>query len=432
MDKSTIIGTTSEQLPDDWKMVPLGDVFKPITVRLNEINGSSQPIPILSMTRAHGLVLQSEKFDKRVASRDTSNYKVVKSGQLVYGFPIDEGVIAILHRYPIGAVSPAYQVWEPISDVDLTFIDYMLKTPFMINAYKMFSSNVVERRRNLAQKDFVRIPIALPPLPEQRAIAHVLSTVRQAIEATENVINAARELKRSMMKHLFTYGPVPVDQADQVPLKETMIGEVPMDWNIMPLGELIREDIKNGAFIKRTQFGSGTPLLNVADTYKDLSVDISQLERVMCLPNDLEMYALHLNDLVFVRSSLKREGVGHCCIVEIINEPSIFDCHLMRVRVQEDKAIPKFLAYFFISPIGKNALISRSKTTTMTTINQSGLASTFAPLPTLSEQEVVSTYLTKIDNKIYAESQQKTALEAIFNSLLHHLMAGKVRVRVSS
>ena len=100
----------------------------------------------------------------------------------------------------------------------------------------------------------------------------------------------------------------------------------------------------------------------------------------------------------------------------------------MRVRVNEDIVIPKFLAYFYLSPIGKNALIARSKTTTMTTINQSGLSSAITPLPSISEQNKILTYLESVDEKIDRETQRKNVLEELFNSLLHYLMTGKIRV----
>jgi type I restriction enzyme, S subunit len=60
------------------------------------------------------------------------------------------------------------------------------------------------------------------------------------VEAQDKIITAARELKKSPMRHLFIYGPVPLDQADQVPLKETEIGPVPEHWEVVQLGEVAR------------------------------------------------------------------------------------------------------------------------------------------------------------------------------------------------
>ncbi|MBN2535146.1 MAG: hypothetical protein JXB88_19850 [Spirochaetales bacterium] len=72
----------------------------------------------------------------------------------------------------------------------------------------------------------------------------MLSTVHEAREKTEAVIQAVRELKKSLMKYLFTYGSVPVEEADKVKLKESGIGMIPEDWEVIDLGNVIT--IKSG------------------------------------------------------------------------------------------------------------------------------------------------------------------------------------------
>ncbi len=89
---------------------------------------------------------------------------------------------------------------------------------------------------------FENLSIPLPPLSEQQKIAGVLSAIQEAKEKTENVIKATKELKKSMMKHLFTYGPVlPAEDTGKVPLKETEIGIIPEHWEVVKLGEIAKQ-----------------------------------------------------------------------------------------------------------------------------------------------------------------------------------------------
>jgi restriction endonuclease S subunit len=107
------------------------------------------------------------------------------------------------------------------------------------------------------------VVISLPPIEEQRAIAHVLSAIQRAIQATERLIAAAREFKRSLMRHLFTYGPVPLAEAERVPLRDTEIGPMPEHWRIdaiAHIAHLIMGQSPPGDTYDSTAVG--VPLLN--------------------------------------------------------------------------------------------------------------------------------------------------------------------------
>ncbi len=78
--------------------------------------------------------------------------------------------------------------------------------------YFVRGANIPSRGYNRHYRLLKELAVPVPPLDEQRRIAHVLSTIQRALEAQDKVIQAARELKRSLMKHLFTYGPIPVTE----------------------------------------------------------------------------------------------------------------------------------------------------------------------------------------------------------------------------
>lgn len=83
----------------------------------------------------------------------------------------------------------------------------------------------------------------LPPLPEQKKIAHILSTVQRATEAQERIIQTTTELKKALMHKLFTEG------LRHEPQKQTEIGPVPKTWEVLPLGSLAK--VGNGSTPKR-------------------------------------------------------------------------------------------------------------------------------------------------------------------------------------
>ena len=102
--------------------------------------------------------------------------------------------------------------------------------------------------------------------------------------------------------------------------------------------------------------------------------------------------------MIFNRSSLVKDGIGHACLVPCYKESMVFECHLMRTRPNKDKIYPSYLCRYCLSPFGRNYLISRSQTTTMTTINQTALNKMPVPVPKLEDQIKIANLFDGIDN----------------------------------
>ena len=123
--KETEIGP----IPVEWDVVWLGDVLREVNVRVKDMQDiEAKQFPVLSLTKDRGLILQSERFGKRIAKDDVSDYKVVQRGQIVYNpYVIWEGAVHILRDYEYGLVSPVYPVWEAKPHVaHAYFIDHLL------------------------------------------------------------------------------------------------------------------------------------------------------------------------------------------------------------------------------------------------------------------------------------------------------------------
>lgn len=235
-----------------------------------------------------------------------------------------------------------------------------------------------------------------PPLPEQRAIAHVLRTVQRAKEATERVIQATQELKKSLMYYLFTYGSVPIEEAEKVPLKETEIGLVPEHWEVVRLGEVAT--VKYGKARPKTQ--GNVPVIGSGGIYGWTATSLVDFPTLV----------------------IGRKGTaGEVWLVECPCWPSDTTFYLdwkKRVNV-------RFLFNYLHSnkPSGEHAK------TTLPSLQRHDVEALLIPFPPLLEQGEICLILRAVDKKLQAEEARKQALEELFKTLLYNLMTGKIRVK---
>ncbi len=346
-------------------------------------------------------------------------------GDILYGKLrpyLDKAVFADIH----GICSTDILVLKPTDFIDGPFASFLVHDSRFLQHAIATTSGVNHPRTSW--KSLSKLEIPLPPLHEQRAIARVLRTVQETKEKTEAVIAAAKELKKSLMKHLFTYGPVPVDQADQVKLKETEIGPVPEDWEVVEFGKLIKTGPQNGLYKPQSFYGSGVPIVRINDFPNEGGVVTSTTLRVRLDIDETEKYGLKPNDILVNRvNSLSH--LGKTAFVPHLSEPFVFESNMMRLQVQNRRVFPMFAFRFLCSNRGRWQLQGRAKrAVAQSSINQGDLRSVIFPLPSLAHQEMSNFMLQVVEAKTAVEIDKLTALNQLFKTLLHDLMTAKIRV----
>lgn len=187
---------------------------KPVSRRLGDyFRQSSQKgregLPLLSVTIADGMVGRESlgrKMDSDLAAED---HLLVRPGDLAYNMMrMWQGALAIADRE--GLVSPAYVVARPTEAIDPKFAGYFLKSARMLHHLWAQSYGLTDDRLRLYYKDFAMIRAEIPPLPEQRRIAEIISTWDASIEQTEKLVAAKERMKRGLMQRLLSGEPTKV------------------------------------------------------------------------------------------------------------------------------------------------------------------------------------------------------------------------------
>jgi len=329
-----------------------------------------------------------------------------KAGQVFIGL---EGVLA----------STMVRI-DPENEIERDYLYFFLLTQFDLLNSKTTGTTIPHVNKEV----FRNLPIPLPPLPEQRAIAHVLRTVQQAKEATEGVIAALKELKKSLMQHLFTYGPVPVTK--RKPLQETEIGPLPKEWQVVRLGDVALLE-RGLSWSKADEGSNGIGVLSIPDILTNGR--LNPFPRVHLSKQVTSNKFLVKGDILLVGSSGSAENVGRSGILrEEPASPLAFASFTIRLRGKSDTLLQDFAFYLIQSSWIDFAHFSKRAADGKYNLQLRQLQSAFIPLPPLDEQREIARMLQAVDAKIAAEERRRAALEDLFKTLLHALMSGRMRV----
>lgn len=185
----------------EWETKTIAEVASPCS----EKNSLDEDLPVLTCSKHLGFVDSLGYFKSQVFSKDLSGYKIIRRGQI--GYPanhIEEGSIGLQDLYDVALVSPIYVVCSPKVGVNSYFLHRLLKLDSYRQEFATATTSSVDRRGSLRWPAFSRIPVALPPIEEQTAIATVLADMDAEVAALERRQDKTKTIKQGMMQQLLT------------------------------------------------------------------------------------------------------------------------------------------------------------------------------------------------------------------------------------
>ena len=266
-------------------------------------------------------------------------------------------------------------------------------------------------RAKLTKAGASKIQIPLPPLAEQKRIAAILDAA-----------DALRAKRREALAQLDTL------------LQSTfldMFGDPvtnPMGWEVRSLGDLAVKKPNNGVFRRNPEYSesldSTLPVVWVAELFRGNCIDVSESRRLEATQAEIEKYGLFPGDLLFCRSSLKLDGIAYNNVFLGKREEALFECHLIRVSPRTDVVNPVFLNLQLRSVPMRALLKLKSKTATMTTIDQKALSSVGVVVPPVGLQSRFAAVVESVEQQRARQRAHLAELDTFFASLQSRAFRG--------
>ncbi|RIY33880.1 type I site-specific deoxyribonuclease [Psittacicella melopsittaci] len=190
---------------DKWNEITLKDISTRVT-RKNKNNEADNP---LTISAQFGMIDQMEFFNKSVASKDLSNYYLIKNGEFAYnksyssGYEV--GVIKRLDRYNQGLLSPLYIVFK-IHNIDSEFlVQYYDSTHWYKEIYNISAEGARNHGMlNVPVNGFFNTILYVPSsLEEQQKIGRFLKEVDDLISSYNRSLEYHKDLKQALLQRMF-------------------------------------------------------------------------------------------------------------------------------------------------------------------------------------------------------------------------------------
>jgi type I restriction enzyme S subunit len=269
---------------------------------------------------------------------------------------------------------------------------------------------------NVTPSEFLNVSVVCPPLPEQKNIAAILSSVDDAIAATQAVIDQTRKVKEGLLHDLLTRG------IGHTRFKQTEIGEIPEGWEVKRLEELAT--VERGRFSARPRndpkyYGGDIPFVQTGD--------------VTSSDGFLRKHSQSLNEAGLKVSKLFPKGTILITIAANIGDVALagydvaFPDSLVGIIARPQFADTMWL--LFALQRCKEVLDAQATQNAQKNINLQVLKPLLLPVPPIEEQRRISSTLNGVVAAIAEGMAKVDRIIAVKRGLMQDLLSGSVRVK---
>jgi type I restriction enzyme M protein len=162
-------------LPNKFDKFKLGDMMEVSNERL----GNREEPEILTCTENAGLIFQKDRFSKRVATENTSKYKIVRETDVVYNpYLLWAGAIDQCWIVKEGITSPAYIILNIKGEFNPTLVGRLVKSKMLIKMYDGISIGAIQRRRRAPVEKFLELEVLFPSIIDQKYFTEISQEIQ--------------------------------------------------------------------------------------------------------------------------------------------------------------------------------------------------------------------------------------------------------------
>jgi type I restriction enzyme S subunit len=401
--------------PAEWKYVKLSIVADKCTTKNREFAYSL----VLTNSAQHGVIPQSEHFDKDIAvNENIDGYFVINDGEFVYNPRISTaapcGPIRRNHSGETGIVSPLYTVFRlKEGKIDDSFAEYY----FFSSAWYKYAKSIANYgvrhdRMAISDADFFSMPIPLPPLTEQCAVAEILTTQDRLITAKTRLIDAKKQQKRWLMQNLLT--------------GKVRLPRFKGEWPRVKLREI--GEWRKGSGISKEEAKSGNiPAIRYGELYTVHD------EYVKCyysfISENVAASSVKLNkgDLLFTCSGETKEDIGKS--VAFLDDCIAYAGGDLIILSPNSAYSSQYLGFALNSSsiVKQKARVGQGDS--IVHISAESLKKITFNIPPLVEQTAIAERLTAADREIELLSRELEQQKLVKKYLMQQLLTGKMRVK---